>query len=73
MTSSNLSFLRQDSELAAPRLRVPSAPVISPRCCGSVMASGVTSASVGFTFSTATITFRNTLRRSRSPEKLDLV
>jgi len=68
MTSSNLSFLRQHSELAAPLSRAPSAPVILPRCCGSVMASGVTSASVGFTFSTATITVRNTLRRSRSPK-----
>ena len=60
MTSSNLSFLRLDSELAAPRLRVPGAPVISPGCCGSVMASGVTSALVGSAFSAATITFRNT-------------
>jgi hypothetical protein len=31
------------------------------------MAPGVTSASVGFTISTATITFRKTLRSSRSP------
>ena len=68
MTSSNLSFLRQDSELAAPLVRVPSAPVISPRCCGSVIASGVTLASVGFTFSTATITVRKTLRSSGSPK-----
>jgi hypothetical protein len=68
MTSSNLSFLRQDSELAAPPLRVSSGPVLSPRCCGSVLASGLTSASVGFTFSTATITFRRTIRSSRSPK-----
>ena len=59
-TARNLIFLRQDLELAAPRLRVPTAPTISRTCCGLVTSSGVTSASrpVGFTLLTAKITFR---------------